>query len=223
MQLCRGGYGEQADMLNRSLFEDMAAGHWISLHGEEAVERIGQHHQHGRVIWNRVIERQPGLGNAVDLDLDDDEVADLDRLFGQHGQRSWIGLNMFELVSEIEQLWPTDDGKRQLWYFYELAHRANNQKLHLTSFSLNRVVRAREEDSEIVFQYRASPDASPGGPVSPALYGAFWTYWQLVGLVFDVFDISQDELTKLLEPHVETFAEVSRRWARTYAGPEPDS
>src|SRR3954468_20881431 len=30
MQLCRGGYGEQADMLNRSLFEDMAAAHWVS-------------------------------------------------------------------------------------------------------------------------------------------------------------------------------------------------
>src|SRR5689334_3667467 len=36
MQLCRGGFGEQADMLNRSLFEDMAAAHWVSLHRDEA-------------------------------------------------------------------------------------------------------------------------------------------------------------------------------------------
>src|SRR5438094_539679 len=40
MHLCRGGYGEQADMLNRSVFEDMAAAHWVSLHGEEAIERL---------------------------------------------------------------------------------------------------------------------------------------------------------------------------------------
>jgi hypothetical protein len=82
MQLCRGGYGEQADMLNRSLFEDMAAAHWISLHRLEAVRRIEQHHQHSRVLWNRVIERRPGLGEPVDLGLDEETVAELDRLSG---------------------------------------------------------------------------------------------------------------------------------------------
>jgi hypothetical protein len=50
MQLCRGGFGEQADMLNRSLFEDMAAAPWMSLHGDEALERMEQHHQHSRAI-----------------------------------------------------------------------------------------------------------------------------------------------------------------------------
>jgi L-alanine-DL-glutamate epimerase-like enolase superfamily enzyme len=51
------------------------------------------------------------------------------------------------VVTEIEQLWPDDEGREQLWRFYELAHRANNQKLHLSSFSLNRVVQAREPDT----------------------------------------------------------------------------
>jgi hypothetical protein len=222
MQLCRGGYGEQADMLNRSLFEDMAAAHWISLHRDEAVERIDQHHQHSRLLWNRVIERRPGLGEPVDLGLSDETVAELDRMFGEHGHRPWTGLNMFDLVSEIEQLWLDDQGREQLWRFYDLAHRANNQKLHLTSFSLNRTVRARAEDGEITFQYRASPDTSANGPVSPALYGAFWIYWQLTGLIFDVFGISQDELTQLLEPHVQAFAEISNRWANMYGKPEPE-
>jgi hypothetical protein len=96
MHLCRGGYGEQADMLNRSLFEDMAAAHWISLHRDEAVPRMEQHHQHSRVLWNRVLERRPGLGEPVDLGLDEETVAELDQLFGQHSTRSCLGLNIFQ-------------------------------------------------------------------------------------------------------------------------------
>ena len=219
MQLARGGYGEQADMLNRSLFEDMAAAHWVSLHGDEAVERIGQHHQHSRIMWNRVLERQPGLGEPVDLGLDDETVARLDLLFGQHGTRPWLGLNMWELVSEIEQLWPDEESREQLWHFYELAHRANNQKLHLSSFSLNRVVAAREEEGEITFQYRASPSIEQGGPVAPALFGAFWIYWQLTGLIWDVFEMPQDELAALVEPHIQALAKTSAEWRRLYGEP----
>jgi hypothetical protein len=218
MHLCCGGYGEQADMLNRTLFEDMAAAHWVSLHREEAVERIEQHHQHSRVLWNLVIERRPGLGDPVELGLSQETIDDLDRLFGKHGHRPWLGLGMWDLVSDIEQLWPDDDGREQLWRFYELAHRANNQKLHLSSFSLNRVVRAREEDGEIIFQYQASPSIDPASPVGPALFGAFWIYWQLTGLIWDVYEIPQDELSELVKALLEQLAERSAEWRRLYTG-----
>jgi hypothetical protein len=220
MHLCRGGYGEQADMLNRSLFEDMAAAHWVSLHREEAIERLEKHHQHSRVLWNRVIERRPGLGEPVDLGLDPETVEALDRIFGKHGTRPWMGLGMWDLVTEIEQLWPDEEGREQLWRFYELAHRANNQKLHLSSFSLNRVARAREDDGEIVFQFQASPSIDQGGPVGPALFGAFWTYWHLTGLIWDVFAISQDDLTDLVKGHLESLSARSQQWRRLYTGAE---
>jgi hypothetical protein len=125
---------------------------------------------------------------------------------------------MWDLVSEIEQLWPDDEGREQLWRFYELAHRANNQKLHLSSFSLNRVVRAREEDGEIIFQYQASPSIDPASPVGPALFGAFWIYWQLTGLIWNVYEIPQDELTELVKAHLEQLAERSAEWRRLYTG-----
>jgi hypothetical protein len=91
MHLRQGGYGEQADMLNRSLFEDMAAEHWVSLHREEAIERLEKHHQHSRVLWNRVIERRPGLGERVDLGLDEETVDVLDRTFGKARNESLDG------------------------------------------------------------------------------------------------------------------------------------
>jgi len=125
-------------------------------------------------------------------------------------------------VSEIEQLWPDDEGREQLWRFYELAHRANTQKLHLSSFSLNRVVGTREEAGEIVFQYRASPSIDPAGPVGPALFGAFWIYWQLTGLIWDVYKMPADELTELVTQHLEQLAPRSAEWARLYTGVEEE-
>ncbi len=199
----------------------MAAAHWVSLHRDDAIERIEKHHQHSRVTWNRVIERRPGLGDPVDLGLDEETIAQLDAMFGRYGTRPWLGLNSWDLVTEIEQLWPDDEGREQLWRFYELAHRANSQKLHLSSFSLNRAARAREEGGEIIFQFSASPSTDRGGPVAPALFGAFWIYWQLTGLIWDVFEIPQEELTALVEPHIEAFAETSATWRRLYSG-EPE-
>src|SRR5207248_11695645 len=120
------------------------------------------------------------------------------------------------------QLWRDEEGREQLWRFYELAHRANNQKLHLSSFSLNRIVRAREDGGEILIEYRASPSIDPRGPVGPALFGAFWIYWQLTGLVWDVFGISQDDLTELMKGHLDSLSDRSRQWRRLYTGAEAE-
>ena len=129
---------------------------------------------------------------------------------------------MWELVGDIEQMWPDEEAREQLWRFYELAHRANNQKLHLSSFSMNRVVRAREEEGEIIFQYQASPSVDAAGPVGPALFGAFWIYWQLTGLIWDVFGIPQDELTALVERGLQQLGERSAQWRRVYTGTSDD-
>jgi hypothetical protein len=40
LHLCRGGYTEQADMLTRSLFEDMAIGLWVSLPDHQKEKQI---------------------------------------------------------------------------------------------------------------------------------------------------------------------------------------
>lgn len=213
MQLCRGGFGEQADMLNRSLFEDMTAAHWVSLHPQEAVERIEKHHQHSRVLWRRVIERR-GLGEAPDLGLDAETVRALDDLFGPHGSKPWLGINMWDLVCEIEGLWE-EEPREQLWLFYELAHRANNQKLHLTSFAIGRVADAREDGDEIVFEFRASPSIERDGPVGAALFGAWWIYVQLAGLIWDVFEIPEDDLMQLANAQVPALAHASTLFRRT--------
>src|SRR5438045_687315 len=59
LHLCRGGYTEQADMLNRSLFEDMAIAHWVSLpdHQEEAAQLLQKHNDFGRLLAADSLEK----------------------------------------------------------------------------------------------------------------------------------------------------------------------
>ena len=39
-RLAACGYGEQAGMLNRSLYEDMAIAHWVKRHPDEAIAKL---------------------------------------------------------------------------------------------------------------------------------------------------------------------------------------
>jgi hypothetical protein len=48
--LASDGYGPQARMINRSLFEDMATGHWVKRNREAALPQLDKH---GRYTMNR--------------------------------------------------------------------------------------------------------------------------------------------------------------------------
>jgi len=60
VELARMGFGQQAAMLNRSLFEDMIDGHWVTLEPELAVQRLEEHHLHGRMLLADAV-RDEGL------------------------------------------------------------------------------------------------------------------------------------------------------------------
>jgi hypothetical protein len=51
LHLCEGGYGEQATMLNRSLFEGMAIAHWVSDDRREAVGLFTRHATYSALLW----------------------------------------------------------------------------------------------------------------------------------------------------------------------------
>ena len=59
LQLCRGGYTEQADMLTRSLFEDMAIGLWVSLpdHHDEVGGLLQAHNDFVRLLTADSLEK----------------------------------------------------------------------------------------------------------------------------------------------------------------------
>ena len=54
--LAREGYGEQAAMLNRSLFEGMAVAHWVVANEEAAAERFIRGWKFDRYLLARALE-----------------------------------------------------------------------------------------------------------------------------------------------------------------------
>ena len=92
IRLCRGGFGEQAAMLNRSLFEAMAVAHWTSANRREAVSLFVRHHEYTRVLWYETLD---ALGWLDDRDKNErpkigpKKRAEFKKLFGKYGTEPW--------------------------------------------------------------------------------------------------------------------------------------
>jgi hypothetical protein len=217
LHLCRGGYTEQADMLNRSLFEDMAYAHWVSLeaHREEAVDLLAKHTEYSALLANDAIQKHKDwlgeVGALRDVSDLEEKRAEYAKLFGDYGEKSWTTKSIYAVVQEIEQLWPDEEtAKKELHGFYSLGHRINNQKLHNTSLSLNTAAKqSKVENGELVIRLGASP-TDEEGPMIRALYGALFTYGRITRVLiaetggnveeFDDFYLRQLKLLYELAP-----------------------
>jgi hypothetical protein len=191
LHLCRGGYADHADMLNRSLFEDMAVAHWISLeeHQEEAIELLAKHTDYSSLLANDAIQKHKDwlgeVGALRDVSDLEEKRAEYAALFGDYGEKSWTTKSIYAIVGEIEQLWPDEEtAKKELHGFYSLGHRINNQKLHNTSMSLNSAAKVHrfDEDGQPIIRLSASP-TDEEGPMIRAIYGALFTYGRITRLL----------------------------------------
>ncbi|MFN8161718.1 MAG: DUF5677 domain-containing protein [Solirubrobacterales bacterium] len=188
LELARMGFGEQASMLNRSLFEDMVDLHWIADNPETAIEHYDQHNRHGEMLLADALRKHPEFMPAGELPaVHSEERARLDKLFGQYGHRSWTTTTLYDRVESIEHWWGQRDDVRHLQFFRDVVHRDNNQLLHVSAHSLNQMVR------------RSGPDAGglalklgPGDEyLDRALFSSFWIYAQSVGLLLEHFEFAE--------------------------------
>ena len=89
IELASIGFGEQAAMLNRSLFEDMVDAHWLSVEPALAVERYEHHDEHGKMLLAATLTSYPDVFPPDDLpEFDAERRKELDAVFGQYGSRS---------------------------------------------------------------------------------------------------------------------------------------
>src|SRR4051794_28614731 len=58
LDLSLGGFGPQASMLNRSLFEGMAVAYWISDNPDRAADLFEKHERHNRDVWVERLRRR---------------------------------------------------------------------------------------------------------------------------------------------------------------------
>lgn len=175
-------YGAQAAMLNRSLFEDMVDAHWIITDPDVAAARYSDHHDHGRMLLADAIASFPEMYADVEVpEFDPEDRKRLDAKFGKFGQLPWSGLSLHERVNLIKDQWTSELGREGLRFMHALAHRENNQTLHVSAHSLGSTV-AGYEGGRAAFRVGPRPDM-----VRRAMFGAHWTFSQTTTLVIDHF------------------------------------
>jgi hypothetical protein len=180
LHLCILGHGEQATMLNRSLFEDVLTAHWVDLNPDEAVERLRKHERHTAILWKEHLAgRSMDLGALAELpDLTDEERQELQSLFGAYGQNAWTGLNTYELLQAVEASWGDDGERVLLQHMYDVHLRYANRTIHMTSESLLKPKADPDRPELLIY------DAAPSDRDVPiALLAAFWAYANLMRLV----------------------------------------
>lgn len=195
LRLASDGYGTQAQMLNRSLFEDMVDAHWIATDPDTAMLRYAQHAEHSAMLWADVVRKRPEMWPDLEVPpIDQKRRDELNVIYKQHGTVPWSGLNIYERVKLIEHHW--QDGRKYLRTFRDLSQRDNNETLHLSSASLRAVLDASAPDGEMSFVCGPREDR-----VDRALFGAFWPFAQTVGLVVDEYglDLSPRQRTRVMK------------------------
>jgi len=184
------GFGEQGLMLDRSLFEDMVDARWVSLNPELAVERFGAHDRWTRHLEQQVMEAFPEYQSGDEpppVELTDEQKLQYSKWFGEHGDRSWTGIGLWNRLKAVEKHWDEGPARRQLQFFHRRVHRLHNDVLHLSSTSMGRLPTAPQEgeDGKVLFRFGSSSHM-----LHAALFSAFWSYSNTLRLVFNVFELN---------------------------------
>ncbi|HEY6760152.1 MAG TPA: DUF5677 domain-containing protein [Baekduia sp.] len=179
--LVLGGYGTQAMMLTRSLFEGTVIAHWATLEPETAWDRFERHGRHTEMIWGSKLESEGWQEPSPLSPIDADDRAELDKLFGKRGEKPWTGLNVWQMVQDILGLW--DDDGQQLLTHARISLWNANQVLHATAQGL--MGSANINVAGLGF------DAFPSSTyIRRSLLTAFWCYLQTLSLLFDHFNLT---------------------------------
>jgi hypothetical protein len=213
---CRRGYAEQAAMLNRSLFEDMAVAHWIHANEAEAqalFEKAVAYDNH--LVWRIREELDWNEPGDAAPQVSAEELAEMKRLFGSYGTNLWTGhASLRALLRDIQEQW--GEHRDQLWRFYDVAHRENNQTLHSTARSLVRTV-IGDRPEELTLSMGASTVH-----LSQGLHGAYWNYGQLYSVVAEHFGLpDRDRFAELFDDGNHAFHRISPDELRSVGRNDP--
>jgi hypothetical protein len=200
LRLAHVGYGEQAAMLGRSLFEDMLVAHWI-LSTPDAPARLERFRRYTVVRLREAAhkhKRDDYLAQLPDTETRQQREA-LKAEFA--GSRHWTGLSTDELVSAVEDEWGSGGGRTLLWQVYEFAIRNANHLIHHSHLGVVSTLDKRSPEGRTY---------NVGGSlkyVAEALFVAWFSYINTVSLV--VTQEANRELDKLYERDLRAFATVA--------------
>lgn len=193
IHLARDGFGYQAAMLNRSLFEAMVDSYWTAMNPELALQRLREHTSYTAQTNARTAAKYPRqFGDlATPAPLSEAEEKRLRKLF-RGGSASWTGLNLYDRVNSIAERWPEGMVREHLFFFRDIANSINNYVLHPTPWGMARNTRPLQASAGAGEGRRAEVGPSAAFR-SEALSGSFWTASALVRLLLEERERGSEE------------------------------
>lgn len=185
VHLCRLGYGQQASMLNRTLFEDMVYAHWAARYPARSQKLMRWHEGYVKLRRIAVYKRHKLSHSMTPPEWDGKRRDRMGRLFRSGG---WTGRSIPKMVNRVEAMWGTEEERQRLHRIHDLIHQSYNAMMHHSSRSLSIGVEVAD-DGATTFNLKPSTDL-----VGLALGFAFWTYANTISLTLE-----GDNLTALNE------------------------
>jgi hypothetical protein len=177
LRLAFVGYGVQATMIGRSLFEDMVLAHWIDLNPAEAIDLFDRHRLFQIGEYSR-LERKHGQEHpaAGEWDILPDEQQKAIR--GEFARtRTWWKKPLRAIVEDIESSWDSED-RKTLWRLFDLVHHRSNNVLHHSAVGISPSLEETPQGDRIVDM------GSSTAYLYVALPMMFFSYSALLSLVF---------------------------------------
>lgn len=205
--LCEAGYGAQALMLGRSLFEDMVDIHWAHRHPADALARYTDHANFSNAKYLERVQKYDrerswgGLAAVVEA-MDPPERTRLAKLYGHHGARSWTGLSLYDRVEAIAPVWGSTDDQDELRMFHHLGLSLSNETLHPSARTIAGQI--LPQPGAIGLQSGPSTEA-----VSQPMLLAYWAFAQILGLIYQEFNLKQDDFITAYTEGRYTLGELS--------------
>jgi hypothetical protein len=196
VSLCKAGYGQQAAMLNRTLFEDMLAAHWAMQHQEAVAKRITEHDHYTATLRREQYEKHGIPHREGTLPKYTDEQRKRLDIRYRNGSRPWTGKSVPQMLRAVAPMWGEAD-RRLLIQIHDIAHAANNTLLHHSATSVSQGVQVT--DDGVTFNVGPSRDF-----VAAALGLAFWTFANTISLALEGERLS--ELTSLVSKHKDVYS-----------------
>jgi hypothetical protein len=192
VRLAEAGFGYQAAMLNRSLFEAMVDCYWTVMNAALALRRLREHTSYMARVNARKSARFPRQFGDLPAPepLSADEEKRLSKRF-RGGSGSWTGFNLYERVDAISERWPEGMAREHLFFLRDIANSINNYLLHPTPWGMARMTRPLEDAPGVSAGRRA--EVGPGSAFrSEALFGSFWIAGSLARLLLEECSLGAD-------------------------------
>jgi hypothetical protein len=202
--LSEQGFGQQAVMLNRPLFELRVDAHWTHENRALAQDRFLQHAQHQWHLRRETAARHAAaLGELPPADpVPPAQLRALEKLFGTYGSKSWTGLSLHERITSIAATLAPEKSAR-LWQTHDIMNAVSNRELHPSSQSLARSLRrVPQADGSDMMQFSTAREPKLA-PIAVEI--AWWTYGELLAIVHEAFELPSEPLHAISDAATPAF------------------